>query len=115
MMCKRDLIPWDDKYSRPLLSRCAKFTEQMKAYCHTTMGYEPTYIPTRVLLGYKYWCTEDQQTIREFCEYDLWVCYVCCLTMTNLGAEEANENVKFGFIHQQLLPPRVPRKKQGGS
>lgn len=106
MMCKRDLIPWDDKYSRPLLSRCAKFTEQMKAYCHTTMGYEPTYIPTRVLLGYKYWCTEDQlKAVREFCEYDLWVCYVCRFdTEQQHRAKRSSENVKFGFIHQQLFP-----------
>lgn len=106
MMCKRDLIPWDDKYSRPLLSRCGKFTEQMKSYCHSTMGYEPTYIPTRVLLGYKYWCTEDQlKAIREFCEYDLWVCYVCRFDNDQpRGPKRPNENVKFGFIHQQLFP-----------
>ena len=31
---------------------CQEFTNQMKKYATEKMGYEPTYLPTRVLLGY---------------------------------------------------------------
>ena len=105
LLCKKDLIPWDEQYNRPKLAKCGKFTEQMKAYCHSNMGYEPTYIPTRVLLGYRYWCDEDKaKAVQDFLEYDLWVCFVCRFGERGSRSARQNCTVKFGFIHDQLFP-----------
>jgi hypothetical protein len=105
MVCKKDIIPWDDRKNKPLLSKCAQFTEEMKSYCHSTMGYEPTYIPTRVLLGHSYWVREDKlKAVQEFCEYDLWVCSVCRFCRDGSARNKSNQTVKFGFIHAQLFP-----------
>jgi len=68
------------------------------------MGYEPTYLPTRVLLGFNYWLTENKEkAVEEFCEYDYWVCWVCRFRDASLRSGEKC-NVHFKFIHEQLFP-----------
>ncbi len=105
MMCKKDLVPWVERENRADMTKCGEYTKEMKLYCRNTMGYEPTYIPTRVLLGLKYWETEDKmKAVQEFCEYDLWVCFICRFHSECKSRRSRNSNVKFGFIHEQLFP-----------
>ena len=105
MMCKKDLVAWDEKANRAVMGQCGEYTREMKAYCRNTMGYEPTYIPTRVLLGLKYWKTEDKiKAVQEFCEYDLWVCYICRFRKEFRKRNSQQSTVKFGYIHEQLFP-----------
>ena len=105
MMCKKDLVPWIERENRANMTKCGEYTKEMKLYCRNTMGYEPTYIPTRVLLGLKYWQTEDKmKAVQEFCEYDLWVCYICRFHKECKRRNSPNSTVKFGFIHEQLFP-----------
>jgi len=103
-MCKKCLVEWDDQSNRPNMRKCADYTAEMKRYCQRAMGYEPTYLPTRVLLGYQYWLTENKEkAVEEFCQFDLWVCWVCRFRDSSLrNNEKCNE--QFRFIHEQLFP-----------
>ena len=88
------------------MQKVAEYTSEMKRYCQRAMGYEPTYLPTRVLLGYNYWLTENKEkAVEEFCEYDYWVCWVCRFrdpSYRNNSNDKCSE--KFQFIHEQLFP-----------
>jgi hypothetical protein len=109
-MCKRCLVEWDEKSNRADMSRCEQYTFEMKQYCRNILTFEPTFLPTRVLLGFYYWCTEHKEkAVEEFCEYDYWVCWVCRFADPSLRrnshtkkGEKCTE--KFDFIHEQLFP-----------
>lgn len=105
-MCKKCLVEWDDKSNRPNMRMCADYTAEMKRYCQRAMGYEPTFLPTRVLLGFNYWLTESKErAVEEFCEYDYWVCWVCRFRDPTLRENTtARSSEKFQFIHEQLFP-----------
>jgi hypothetical protein len=104
VMCKVCLVEWDEENNRANMSGCEQYTIEMKKFCQTTMGYEPTYLPTRVLLGYNYWLTEDKQkAVEEFLDFDYWVCYICRIRREN-GRQKDTKSETFGFIHKQLFP-----------
>ena len=102
-MCFEHLIPWDQRNDRPDLAMTSIYHEQMVAWAMsnglTLEGFE-----TRVLLGFNYWLEgagascEQQTAVREFCEYDKWVCKLCKDT------KQRSEwcNTSFADIHKQV-------------
>jgi hypothetical protein len=102
-MCFEHVIPWDQRNDRPDLAIASIYHEQMVKWALTKgqilQGFE-----TRVLLGFNYWLegagqADDQQTaVREFCEYDKWVCKLCKDTKDR--SQWTNTN--FTEIHKQV-------------
>ena len=98
-LCKKCIVPWNEEENRADLQNCAEFTAQMNHFCMTTLQYEPTCLPTRVLLGHIYWATEDKQrAVREFSDCDSWVCWFCRFLL------DEEFPVNFRFVHDQLFP-----------
>ena len=102
-LCFEHLIPWDQRNDRPDLAMTSMYHEQMVAWAMgnglALQGFE-----TRVLLGFNYWlegagASCDQQiAVREFCEYDKWVCKLC--KETKQRSEWSN--TFFADIHKQV-------------
>lgn len=101
-LCFEHLIPWDSRNDRPDLAITQMYHEQMVA--HSLRQGLGSGFETRVLLGFNYWLEgagtpEEQATaVREFSEYDKWVCKLC-----KDSKDKGNwQNTRFDEIHKQV-------------
>ena len=101
-LCFEHLIPWDSRNDRPDLAITQLYHEQMVA--HSLRQGLGSGFETRVLLGFNYWLEgagspEEQATaVREFSEYEKWVCKLC----KDCKERSSWQNTRFDEIHKQV-------------
>lgn len=111
-VCKTCILDWDEDTGRPISEKYVSYWADMKKYCEDTLGYEPTYLATRILIGNECYREENKEkSVKEFLIHDKLSCYVwrfkkeVAIDRDRPDCTTAGmTTVDFEYIQRQLFP-----------